>query len=295
DGDGFLAVDTGVRNEETRRNWDALLAAMGRPRITRVLITHFHPDHAGLAGWLCERAAAPMLMPRTEFLQARFLWLDTGEDMMAQQVEFYRRAGCPPDYLDFVAQRGPLYQRSVHALPRSYARIAAGDTLRIGGRDWQVLTGQGHAPEMACLLCASDGIFISADQVLPRISPYIGVHAPEPEADPLAEFLTTLKRFRVVPEEVLVLPSHGLPFRGLHARLAALEAHHADRLGQLRDGLRAPRTVHDATGLLFSRGLDHRQLGFGIGETLAHLNRLVGMGEAVREDDADGVRRFARR
>jgi glyoxylase-like metal-dependent hydrolase (beta-lactamase superfamily II) len=294
DDGGYVLVDTSINNAATQANWQQVLAELGNPRITRVLITHFHPDHAGLAGWFCERAEAPLVMPRTEFLQARFLWLDTGEDMLAQQADFVRRAGAPADYQSFVVNRGPLYQRSVHALPRSYQRIIAGQTLRIGGRDWQVLTGMGHAPEMACLLCEADGIFISADQVLPRISPYIGVHAPEPQADPLADFLATLARFRSVPDSVLVLPSHGLPFQGLHPRLAALEAHHAQRLDLLQEGLAKPHTVVEASGLLFPRGLDQNQLGFGIGETLAHLNRLVGMGEIAVSEAQDGVLHFAR-
>lgn len=295
DDGGFVLVDTGINNELTQRHWREVLEEIGNPRLTRVLITHFHPDHAGLAGWFGARADAPMVMPRTEFLQARFLWLDTGEDMLAQQVEFVRRAGAPAEYQAFVLQRGPLYRKSVSALPRAYQRIAEGESLRIGGRDWVVHTGGGHAPEMACLHCASDRIFISADQVLPRISPYVGVHAPEPKADPLAEFLSTLDRFRAVPEDVLVLPSHGLPFHGLHARLAALEAHHASRLDLLQDGLTAPRTVVEASTLLFPRGLDQNQLGFGIGETLAHLNRLVAAGDAAVEEMPDGVLRFARK
>ncbi len=294
DDGGFVLVDTGIRNEATERHWDSVLIALGNPRITRVLITHFHPDHAGLAGWLCAREGAPLVMPRTEFLQARFLWLDTGEDMLAQQVAFSRRAGCPKDYLEYIAKRGPLYQRSVSALPRAYQRIVDGDTIRIGGRDWRVRTGGGHAPEMACLHCEADKIFISADQVLPRISPYIGVHAPEPDADPLADFLGTLARFRIVPEDVRVLPSHGLPFLGLHPRLAALEAHHDQRLAVLLDGLDAPLSTLEASGVLFPRGLDHRQLGFGIGETLAHLNRLVATGAARSEEARDGIVRFQR-
>lgn len=294
DDGGFTLVDTSVNNEATRTQWDQALSALGNPPITRVLVTHFHPDHAGLAGWMCERTGAPLLMPRTEFLQARFLWLDTGEEMLKQQAAFARRAGCAPDYLDYILQRGPLYQRSMAALPRAYQRIVADQTIRIGGRDWSVLTGGGHAPEMACLHCASDRIFISADQVLPRISPYVGVHAPEPDADPLADFLGTLSRFRVVPEDVTVLPSHGLPFHGLHPRLAALEAHHAQRLDLLHHGLAEPQSVVEASGLLFPRGLDRNQLGFGIGETLAHLNRLVAMGEAWAEDSPEGVLRFTR-
>jgi len=291
DDGGWLVVDAGARTEEAVALWQRLFgtALDGRP-VTRVLATHFHPDHVGLAGWLCQRWGAPLLMPRIEWLQARLLRLDTGEDMVAQQVAFARRNGCPEEYCSYLAGRGPLYVRSVGPVPRDHLRIAAGEALRIGGRDWRVLTGSGHAPEMAMLHAADPGVLIAADQVLPRISPYVGVHASEPEEDPLGEFLASNAGLLDVPDEVLVLPSHGEPFRGLHGRIAALAAHHAERLDVLREACRArPLTGFGAAQVLFPRDLDHRQLGFAVGETLAHLNRLLRGGELRREEGAPGV------
>lgn len=283
DGEGWLAVDAGARGEDALAHWSSIqqTTLAGRP-ITRLLATHFHPDHVGFAGWLCERHGAALLMPRTEYLLSRFLSLDTDEGMTAQQLGFARAAGCPDSYLAFLASRGPLYARAVVALPRSYRRIAQDDVLRIGGRDWHVLTGGGHAPEMACLHCPELDVLIAADQILPRISPYIGVSATEPQADPLRDFLESNERLKAVPDSVLVLPSHGDPFHGLHARIDALAAHHAERLDTLAAALATPMTAFAASRVLFPRVKEDRQTGFALGETLAHLNRLVADGRVSK-------------
>ncbi|MGY4801463.1 MBL fold metallo-hydrolase [Roseomonas sp. KE0001] len=294
DGEGVLAVDAGARTEDSVPLWTRILdeGLAGRP-LTRLLVTHFHPDHVGFAGWLCERHDVPLLMPRTEYLMARFLSLDTDEGMTARQLAFAAAAGCPPAHLDFLAGRGPLYARAVTALPRCYRRIAQGDVLTIGGRAWHVHTGGGHAPEMAALHCPELGVLISADQILPRITPYVGVGAAEPLADPLEDFLASNERLRALPAETLVLPSHGEPFTGLHARIDALAAHHAERLETLAAGLAAPLTTFEAARILFPRVTEDRQIGFAVGETLAHLNRLVESGRAERIGDE--VPRYRRR
>lgn len=290
DGEGWLAVDAGARSDEIMAAWNRVLEQElgGRP-ITRLLATHFHPDHVGFAGWLCERTGAPLLMPRTEYLMARFLALDTDEGMTAQQLGFARAAGAPENYLSYLAGRGPLYARSVVALPRQYRRIAQGDSLRIGGRDWRVLTGGGHAPEMACLHCPELGVLIAADQILPRISPYIGVGASEPLADPLRDFLDSNARLRALPADTLVLPSHGDPFTGLHTRIDALAEHHAERLDTLHAACATPLTAYQAMGVLFPRVKENRATGFALGETLAHLNRLVGEGRVRRGEGSVAV------
>ncbi|MDI3309351.1 MAG: MBL fold metallo-hydrolase [Acetobacteraceae bacterium] len=291
---GWLAIDTAVATRTTRGLWDQVLARPelnGRP-LTALLVTHFHPDHIGLTGWLCERFGILPMTTRIEWLTARALWYDSGPDMMAQQVAHYARAGCGLDYLSFVEERGPLYQRAVGELPRAFHAIRDGRPLRIGGTEWTVITGAGHAPDMACLFSAERNVLISADQILPRISPYIGLHPGEPEADPLGDFLASNERFRSLPEDVLVLPSHGEPFRTLHRRLDTLAAHHADRLDMLAEACREPLTAYDAAQILFPRAAQEMsQIAFTVGETLAHLRRLErqgrlellpGPGEAVR-------------
>lgn len=291
DGAGWLAIDAAIANDATRDHWRSALAgeAFGGRPLTGLLVTHFHPDHAGLMGWLAAEHDLTPMMTRIEWLQARSLWFDTGPEMIDHQAEFARIAGAPAGYCAFLRGRGALYVRAVAPLPRAFACIADGDVLRIGGRDWRVLTGQGHAPDMACLFCDEARVLIAADQVLPRISPYIGLHAGEPMADPLGAFLATLDRFRALPEDTLVLPSHGLPFTPLHARLDALVLHHAERLAALEEACRTPATAHALLPALFRRPLDLRNLGFGLGETLAHLRRLEATGRIERLPDADGV------
>jgi glyoxylase-like metal-dependent hydrolase (beta-lactamase superfamily II) len=294
-GDGWMAVDASVSSRTSRELWDRVLASpeLGGKPLTGLLVTHFHPDHIGLAGWLCGRFGVLPHMTRIEWLMARALWYDSGPAMMAQQIAHYARAGCPAEYLVFVEGRGALYQRSVGELPRAFHALKDGRPVRIGGGEWTVMTGAGHAPDMACLHSAERNILVSADQILPRISPYIGLHPGEPEADPLGDFLQSNERFRALPEDVLVLPSHGEPFRGLHRRLDTLAAHHADRLDVLADACRGePLTAFEAAGVLFPRATQEMpQIGFTVGETLAHLRRLErqgrlavvpGPGEAVR-------------
>lgn len=297
DTEGWLGIDTGIADDETRGHWQTALGgeAFGNRPLTRLLVTHFHPDHAGLMGWLAQAHGLTPLMTRIEWLQARSLWFDTGPEMIAHQAEFARAAGAPEDYCAFLRQRGPLYVLAVAPLPRAFTAIRDGDRLSIGGREWRVITGQGHAPDMACLYCAEEKVLIAADQILPRISPYVGLHAGEPMADPLGAFLASLARFRDLPEDTLVLPSHGEPFLGLHARLDALDAHHAGRLDALEEACVAPATAHALLPALFRRPLDQRNLGFGLGETLAHLRRLEELGRVERLPGAGGVIAWARR
>ena len=295
DGDGWAAVDCGVEGRRTRAAWDAVLAGDGGGRpLTRVLATHFHPDHLGLADWLCRRDGAALWMSQAEWLLARMLFQDGTPEMAEAGARFYRACGLPPDALAAMAQRGNAYSRGVPAVPAVYTRMRHGDTVRIGGIDWTVLTGGGHSPEHVCLHDAARGILIAGDQVLPSISPNVSVWPSEPDADPLAEFLECLERLRALPADTLVLPSHGLPFRGLHARLDALAGHHAERLEEtLAACAQAPASVMDLTRVLFRRALDTHQMGFAVGEALAHLNHLWRRGRLRRAAGTDGVLRFA--
>jgi glyoxylase-like metal-dependent hydrolase (beta-lactamase superfamily II) len=299
DGEGWLLVDTGHGTEATRALWEGIFATAlrGRP-ITRVLVTHFHPDHIGLAGWICARWKAPLLMPRSEWQRAWLLCMDDQQALVSQLVEFYRQAGSPQEHLDFLRARGMLYARTVSPLPRTFRVIGEGDVLQVGGREWRVMIGAGHAPEMACLWNAADRVLISADHVLPRITPNISVQPTEPEGDPLGVFLTALARFRVLPDSALVLPSHGEPFFGLHGRIDSLIAHHEERLALLLEAAGraggAGLTVYDALGPLFTRPLDHAALGFALSEALAHLHHLMARNQLMPILDAAGTLRFVK-
>ncbi|MDB5368746.1 MAG: Metallo-beta-lactamase domain protein [Roseomonas sp.] len=295
DGEGWLVVDAGPRVEGAVELWQSVFDSVleGLP-VTRVLITHFHYDHVGLAGWMCRHWRAPLLMSRTEYLLTRMLLAEESGSLNRQQQEMGRAAGAPERYIAHLTARPPLYRSEVMGLPPTYQVLGGGDTLKIGGRSWQVRIGRGHAPEMVCLYCPELGVLIGADQILPRISPYIGVLSWEPDADPLADFLGSNDSFRDLPAGTMVLPSHGEPFNGLHARIEALDAHHAERLATLTEALATPMTAYEAARVLFPRVVDDSQVGFVIGEGLAHINRLVTAGTVLRERGADGLPRYRR-
>ncbi len=294
DGDGFTIVDTGIARDEVKSAWRSLFSGLmsGRP-VKRVISTHFHPDHFGLAGWLTEVLNVPLWMTRSEWLTGSMLHADADGRVSRAQVELFRRHGLDRGRLDALARRGNAYRRVVGTPPASYRRIADGDRLTIGDGDWTVIVGRGHAPEHACLYCEEKGVLISGDQVLPKISPNISLSAIEPGADPLSEYLESLERLAVLPQEVLVLPSHNLPFFGLHSRIEALSAHHAERLNVLAEFCRTPRTAAQTLKVMFRRELDAHQIMFAMGESLSHLVYLEGQGRLRRTVDADGFVRFA--
>jgi glyoxylase-like metal-dependent hydrolase (beta-lactamase superfamily II) len=292
DGEGWAIVDTGVQSPETVAAWQQLLPGPlgGRP-LTRVLVTHMHPDHVGMSGWLTRRFDCRLWMTRLEYLTCRVLVADTGREAPEDGVRFYRRAGWDDGALENYRARFGGFGKSTYALPDSYQRLRDGDLLRIGEHDWRVVVGHGHSPEHACLHCPSLKLLISGDQVLPRISSNVSVFPTEPDADPLGDWMDSLvKLAREVSDDVLVLPAHNEPFRGLHARLRHLAQGHERSLERLRASLFEPKRAIDVFGALFARRIDDPGLlGMATGESLAHLNYLLARGEARAEIDAQGV------
>ena len=287
---GWAVFDTGLGNDVTRAAWEAVFAgALHGQRLTRIVCSHFHPDHVGLVGWLTQRFEAPLSMPRAEFLMTRVL----DDRVMAPDPGFYTERGLEVNAGGRVAGDGHDYLKLVTGLPTRFHRLVAGETLRIGRRDFAVHTGGGHAPEQAMLHCAADGLFLAADQVLLRISPNISVGSMEPDANPLGEYLASLADLgRAVPGDVLMLPGHGVPFTGLHARLGELAEHHAARCGLIAEAARqAPRTAAELLPVLFKRQMDAHQTGFAFGEVLAHVNYMRRQGERVPVRGAGGMLR----
>ena len=295
DGTGWTIIDSGVADDRTRAVWEQMLAGplAGRP-VNRVVVTHFHPDHVGLANWLHERFGLPLHMPRTEYLFSVTARMGTGDMTGEAHRSFYHTHGLSREHTDAVLGRGHHYLSLTTGVPSNYARIKDGDTLPIGGRDFQVTTAGGHALEQAMLHRAADRLFFAADQVIARISPNVGVHPVEPEEDPLHAYLTSLTLLRAtIADDVLVLPGHGLPFYGLHARVTELLAHHEQRCGAIRDACRdKPLSVAELVPCLFNRPLDAHQTGFAFGEVLAHVNYMRGRGDLALGDDAGAVKRW---
>lgn len=296
DGPGWTVVDCGFAGDQTTTLWQRIFTEHlgGRP-IGRVLVTHYHPDHIGLAGWLGERWEAPLWITEKEWLHARMMTGEGAADYARAARGFARRAGLDPDDADLFAVRHSGYRRGVPSVPPTFHRIGDGATIAIGGRDWRVIVGEGHAPELACLYCAETGVLIAGDQILPRISPNISVPPHEPDGDPLDRYLRSLDKLRrALPPDTLVLPSHNLPFRGVHTRIDELAAHHRQRCAEVIAACVRPLSAVELMPVLFKRRLDRHQSAFALGEALAHLHYLLGEGEIARTAGADGVDRFLR-
>lgn len=286
DGEGWCVVDTGIDLPEARAAWEVILGgALGGRSVTRLIVTHFHPDHIGLAGWLAERTGAELWMTLGEWTTGRMLSLDRDRASLPEFRRFYRAAGFDAALMEKVDARGNPYPERITPIPGAYHRIRDGEELAIGANTWRVMVGGGHSPEHAALWCRDLGILISGDQILPRISPNISVWPQQPEADPLAEFLDSLAPFRDLPAETLVLPSHDAPFTGLCPRIEQLAHHHDARLAETLELCAQPQTALEVLRNLFTRSLDDHQLFFAIGESLAHLHYLVGQGRLERRYD----------
>lgn len=295
DGDGWTVVDTGFAAEPVKAAWEQAIAGLDGAPITRIIVTHFHPDHLGLASWLAEKTGAKVWMTAGEFLTAHLVWHQLASHGIPAMLDFFRANGLDEASLAALGDRGNPYRKGVPALPQTYHRIYDGDVLDIGGRQWTIEVGHGHSPEHAALHCHEAGVLISGDMLLPRITTNISVFAATPDADNLGAYLDSLQVWRGIDPETLVLPSHGLPFRGVDFRLDALAAHHVERLDRVMSACVDPRTAAELIPLLFEREIDAYQSMFAMGESIAHLNHLVARGQLSPSRGVDGVSRFQQR
>jgi len=291
DGEGWTIVDTGVRMKSAMEVWEQAFAGpLGGLPVTRVICTHMHPDHLGLAGWLVDRFDCRLWMTRLEYVTCRMLAADTGKDAPEDGARFYRAMGWSEAQIEGWRARFGGFGKAIHHMPDSYRRIQDGEFIAIGGLPWRVVTGNGHSPEHACLFREEGKVLISGDQVLPKISSNVSVWPTEPDADPLADWLDSLAKLeRELPADALVLPSHGLPFYGLHERTSALTRGHERSLERLMRQLQEPRRAIDVFGALFARQVGDDMLGMATGESLAHLNCLKERGLADGRPDEAGV------
>jgi len=295
--DGYALVDCGYGDAATRALWERHFATTlaNRP-IRRIVVTHCHPDHVGNAAWLAARFGCTIAMTQSEYFAAHALLAGHAGYGPADVHALFAHHGMPAEHVAALADRGNHYRRGVPEAPCAFARMIDGDALALGTRRWRVVTGYGHSTEHASLASPEARLLISGDMLLPRISTNVAVWPGEPDADPVQRFLDSLAAFATLPPDTLVLPSHGLPFRGIGARVAQLRAHHADRLAELQRFLAdapAPQSAHDVIPVLFRRALDVHQRFFAIGEAIAHLNHLWREGRVERRVERDGAIRFA--
>ena len=293
---GWTLVDCGYGDTTTRALWETHFATSlaGRP-IARIIATHFHPDHLGNARWLAERFGCSVVMTQAEFLTAHAVLGQRTAYSHADVCALFAAHGMPPEFVAVLAARGSTYHRGVPDVPERFDGIQDGDEVVAGGTPWRVICGHGHSPDHASLHSAARGLLISGDMLLPRISTNVSVAPAEPDGDPLARFLASIAATAALPSATLVLPSHGLPFRGLALRVAQLQAHHAERLAELEaaiDAAKGPVSASDLVPVLFRRELDVQQRYFAMGEAIAHLNHLWHGGRIRRTVAADGAIRF---
>lgn len=298
---GWTLVDTGVARPEVQALWEQLFESVfnGLP-LLRIIATHMHPDHVGLAGWLAEKWQVPLWMSLSDYALA-CLWVNpaSSEQMgasggRAAAAHFARHGLVDPAAQEQIAQRSRYYPSLVMTPPRDFRRLLDGQCVMIGGRSWRCIAGYGHAPEHMALYCDSEQVLIAGDMVLPTISTNVSVFDYEPEANPLALYLDSLERYLDLPEQTLVLPSHGRPFQGLHWRIAQLKQHHQDRLAETLAACRQAGGCSAAqlVPILFKRQLDMHQLTFAMGEAIAHLHLLYFAGQVKRAVSDQGVYQF---
>ncbi len=297
--EGWTIVDCGIADERTRSAWETIFAdeLQGLP-VLRVIVTHMHPDHIGLADWLTQRWSTPaqecrLWISATDWNVARGASQSTGGTGGDSAADFYASHGLAADAVAQVRARTHYFSDLVPAVPARYRRLMDGMGLRIGNHDWTCIAGYGHAPEHIALHCPAAGVLIAGDMVLPRISTNVSVYDLEPEGNPLPLYLRSIAALRSVPAQTLVLPSHGKPFTGLHERIGQLEQHHADRYAEVLEACaEGPKTAADLLPVLFKRPLDLHQSTFAMGESVAHLHALESQGRLQSNGGAGGVWRF---
>jgi glyoxylase-like metal-dependent hydrolase (beta-lactamase superfamily II) len=295
--EGWTVVDCGISDDGTRAAWEQILhsAELQVLPVLRVVCTHMHPDHIGLAHWLCERFACRLWISSTDWNVARIASQSTTGFGGEASAHFFALHGLTdPESLAKVRGRSDYYSRMVPQVPGRFRRLMDGMLIEIGGLSWQCISGYGHAPEHMALHCPDLDLLISGDMVLPRISTNVSVIEMEPEADPLRLYLASIERFRGLPQDTLVLPSHGKPFTGLQTRIDQLHRHHDERLADtLAACSQRPHSAADLLPVLFKRALDLHQTTFAMGESLAHLHALLFQGRLRQALGPDGVLRFS--
>ena len=291
DGAGWTVVDTGMPLEEAREAWRGAFRSLleGQP-VTRVIVTHMHPDHVGLAGWLCETFDTDLWMSRGDYFMCRTLAMDTGHKPPEEAFDFYYAVGFTDEDLASYRENFGKFGKFISPMPQSYRRLQEGERLQIGPREWHVVVGTGHAPEHICLHCPALNLFISGDQILPRISSNVSVWPTEPESNPLQDWLSSCKKLKaLLPADVLVLPAHHDAFRGVHYRLSVIIREHEENLAKLIAACVEPKRARDVFSLLFKSKITETNLIPAAGEAVAHLNCLLHRGQLTRTTDESGV------
>lgn len=292
-GPGWTMVDCGLNTDDSFEMWDGLWRGLLRSRpLQNLTLTHAHADHSGLAAYFVKETRCSVRMPLAEWLSGWKAWHEREEGPDEHFAAFLKRNGASEEDAARIAEAQRRQKFLGGRPPREFIRIRDGDAIAMGKLEWRVITAGGHSAEHALFFCENDRILIAGDQVLSHMTPSVIVPAAQPEANPMKEYLDALTRLEALPPDTLVLPSHGLPFRGLHARLAQLREHHQARLEDVASAIGGRTNAFAISQEIFPRVLyaNPRQ---AFGEALAHLNMLASTGRLTREVDGDGAIAFA--
>jgi glyoxylase-like metal-dependent hydrolase (beta-lactamase superfamily II) len=292
-GPGWTMVDCGLNTDDSFEMWDKLWRGLLRSRpLQNLTLTHAHADHSGLAGFFVKETKCSVRMTLAEWLSGWKTWHEREEAPDEHFASFLKRNGASADDAAGIAEAQRHQKFLGGRPPREFTRIRDGDVITMGRRDWQVITAGGHSVEHALFFCESEKILIAGDQVLSHMTPSVIAPVAQPEANPMQEYLNALTLLEALPTDTLVLPSHGLPFRGLQARLAQLREHHQARLDDVMSVINGRTNAFLVAQEIFPRVLyaNPRQ---AFGEALAHLNMLASTARLTRDVDGDGVIAFA--
>lgn len=269
---GWTIIDSGLGTADCLAIWEKLLAGFLKNKpVEKLILTHYHPDHVGLSGDLVEMTGASVFMSQTEWLMANMLFHDSKGTLNTGMLELFQLHGLPDDVYNKMSMTKNIYADRCSSLPRYFRRLKHNDMIEISGSSWQCRQGHGHSPEHIALYCKDRKILIAGDHILPKITPNIPMPVQETSSNPIAAYISSLNTYRDVENDVLILPSHRLPFKGIGIRIDQLIEHHHQRLNLLFEGCDRSVSVYDVLPVLFKRKLDINQMKFAMLEALSHM------------------------
>lgn len=277
EGDSWSLVDCGYDFSPARQAWQGLERTLfAKKPVNRIVVTHHHVDHSGLAGWLSNRYGAAIYMAEAEFNARCQVFLRQGLWSREEGIDFFERAGLTAVEYETVANWLEFNIQGFDRPIGRYRTLDGLDHLSIGEHAWQVITVRGHSPAHTCLYCENLGVLVAGDNLLPSLAAFVGIEPGDSLAfDPLGRFLSDVKQLKELPADTLVLPAHGAPFIGLHNKLEQVEQHYRALLEKVLCACAEPSTVMAITRRFFPERIIQKNPFFTVAKVAAVVNHLL--------------------